>query len=145
MSYGTSSSVAGYGKSEEEASLLPDAASSQPEGELAEHLRRLKTIMRSPMELGGKWKPHQVARLFWSAITILSVLVGLPILVLHLAAIESEIRVYLVVISAVFCLLAIPISVYSVRRHLLHFWVPPLQIYIIRILWMVRWLLGRTE
>jgi len=64
-------------------------------------------------------------------------LVGLPVLVLHLASNLASIRVYLVVISTMFVGLAVPISLYSIRRHLLHFWVPPLQIYIVRILWMV--------
>jgi len=87
-----------------------------------DELVRVRQLIKSPMELTGKWKPHQVARLFWSSLVVLMVLVGMPVLVLHLAAIESEIRVYLLVISTLFCLLAIPISLYSVRRHLLHFW-----------------------
>ena len=58
-------------------------------------------------------------------------------LVLRLYQIESEIRVYLVLIATLFVVLAVPISLYSIRRHLLHFWVPPLQVYVVRILWMV--------
>lgn len=103
--------------------------------DLRKHVER---IIQSPGDLLGKLKPHQAARVFWAVFTIASVLVGLPILVFKLAAIQSEIRVYLVVIPTIFVGLAVPISLYSIRRHLMHFWVPPLQIYIVRILWMVR-------
>jgi hypothetical protein len=108
--------------------------SNEESNELRKHVQR---ILQSPGDLLGKLKPHQAARVFWAVFTVASILVGLPILVFKLAAIESEIRVYLVVIPTIFVGLAVPISLYSIRRHLMHFWVPPLQIYIVRILWMV--------
>jgi hypothetical protein len=110
------------------------STSNEESNELRKHVQR---ILQSPGDLLGKLKPHQAARVFWAVFTVASILVGLPILVFKLAAIESEIRVYLVVIPTIFVGLAVPISLYSIRRHLMHFWVPPLQIYIVRILWMV--------
>jgi hypothetical protein len=112
------------------------STSNEESNELRKHVQR---ILQSPGDLLGKLKPHQAARVFWAVFTVTSILVGLPILVFKLAAIESEIRVYLVVIPTIFVGLAVPISLYSIRRHLMHFWVPPLQIYIVRILWMVSW------
>lgn len=137
MSYGS----AGPGPTD----LVPDAPAEADEtesllgssGSMRDRVQQGLKFMQSPGQLGGRWKPHQAARLFWTGVTALTVLVGLPLLVLKLAVYETRIKVYLILISIVFCLLAIPISLYSIRRHLLHFWVPPLQIYIVRILWMV--------
>jgi len=128
MSYGATPNQDEESAPRESESLLDHGRSMQA---------AVKKLMHSPSELVGQYKPHQRARLLWAGVTALSVLVGLPFLVLKLSLMQSEIRVYLVVISAIFCALAVPISLYSVRRHLLHFWVPPLQIYIVRILWMV--------
>jgi hypothetical protein len=128
MSYGATPNQDEESAPRESESLLDHGRSMQA---------AVKKLMHSPSDLVGQYKPHQRARLLWAGVTALSVLVGLPFLVLKLSLMQSEIRVYLVVISAIFCALAIPISLYSVRRHLLHFWVPPLQIYIVRILWMV--------
>ena len=85
----------------------------------------------------GSYKPHQLFRLIWLVIICTSTLIGVPALVLHLYKIESEIRVYLIVVPTVFVFLAVPISLYSIRRHLRQFWVPPLQVFVVRILWMV--------
>lgn len=79
------------------------------------HVRRINTAAG---DLLGVWKPHQVARVFWSVIVAAAVLVGLPALVLHLASNMASIRVYLVLISTMFVMLAVPISLYSIRRHL---------------------------
>jgi hypothetical protein len=82
---------------------------------LQAHVRRFNTAAG---DLIGVWKPHQIARVFWSVVVAGAVLVGLPVLVLHLASNLASIRVYLVLISTMFVALAVPISLYSIRRHL---------------------------
>ena len=67
---------------------------------------RVKNIKKGRHEFVGSFKPHQVFRLLWLVLICLSTLIGVPILVLRLYKIESEIRLYLLSISTVFVVLA---------------------------------------
>lgn len=44
---------------------------------------------------------------------------------------------FLLPVSLIFAGVAIPVSVHGIRQHLTNFWQPVLQVYIVRILWMV--------
>lgn len=86
--------------------LITETKLEEDPNQLRKHVQR---ILQSPGDLLGKLKPHQAARVFWAVFTVACILVGLPILVFKLAAIESEIRVYLVVIPTIFVGLAVSV------------------------------------
>lgn len=44
---------------------------------------------------------------------------------------------FLLPVSIIFAGVAIPVSVHGIRQHLTNFWQPVLQVYVVRILWMV--------
>ena len=71
-------------------------------------VNRRRSSRLSP-EFVGPYKSHRVFRLLWGVMSCLATLVGVPMLVLRLYQIESEIRVYLVLIATLFVVLAVPI------------------------------------
>ena len=44
---------------------------------------------------------------------------------------------FLLPVSLIFAGISIPISIHGIRQHLTNFWQPVLQVYVVRILWMV--------
>jgi hypothetical protein len=63
---------------------------------------------------------------------------ALPAMLYWLAAYKNATPdKFLLPVSIIFAGVAIPVSVHGIRQHLTNFWQPVLQVYVVRILWMV--------
>ncbi|KAK9794030.1 hypothetical protein WJX73_006148 [Symbiochloris irregularis] len=84
----------------------------------------------------GHWPVRRWFRILW-CISAVGCLAALPFLVIEFKKTGFALHDEAWFISAIFVLLAIPVTIYEVAMHLEYFSRPALQIHVIRILWMV--------
>ena len=73
----------------------------------------------------------------WGGLIFLAVTAGCPVLVTLVTGDDRTPATVLLVVGSCFIAGAVPISFYSIHRHLAHYEVPELQIHVLRILWLV--------
>lgn len=86
--------------------------------------------------LGCPWPARRWFRLLWCLVAVAFIAL-LPVLIIELKNEHIPVHRQAWLIAGLFVLLAVPVTVYEVAMHLEYFSRPRLQIYVIRILWMV--------
>eukprot|EP00164_Ancoracysta_twista_P003437 GFYU01004583.1.p1 GENE.GFYU01004583.1~~GFYU01004583.1.p1 ORF type:complete len:423 (-),score=116.55 GFYU01004583.1:130-1398(-) len=82
------------------------------------------------------WTVVRIVRTLWF-LMVTAVIVGLPFAIIELYEERKQNHYVGWFVAAVFVMLAVPISVWSIFRHVYHYNQPQLQKHVIRVLWMV--------
>jgi len=85
---------------------------------------------RGCREFFRKWQ-------LWICIGCFSFIMGAPAVLLTIWTSDASAEATMVAVSALFVAISVPVSLHDIYRHLVSYWQPVLQQYVVRILWMV--------